>query len=60
MDASPSGDLGAYLLGLLIGLIAWVFNRETSRTNARVSALEIRTNNHSERLAILDGKTENE
>ena len=60
MDASLTGNLGLYLLGLLIGLVAWVFNRETTRTNNRVEQNTDRLNNHSERLAKLDGKTERE
>lgn len=58
MDATPPGDLGTYLLGLLIGLVCWVFNRETTRTNKKVDEHDARINDHSQRLTALDGKTE--
>ncbi len=65
MDASSSGNLVLLLLGLLISLMGWVFNREVSRANKRIDDNEERDDvqdrrlaNHAERLAIVDGNTE--
>lgn len=65
MDASSSGNLVLLLIGLLISLMGWVFNREVSRANKRIDDNEARDDiqdrrlaNHAERLAIVDGNTE--
>jgi len=58
VDAQNPGDLGIYLLGLLLGLVAWIFNRESSRTKERLDAHEERLDNHSQRLRSLDGELE--
>jgi hypothetical protein len=65
MDASSSGNLILLLITLLVGLLSWVFNREVTRTNDRITANEARDDaqdrklsNHAERLAIVDGNTE--
>lgn len=62
MDAPNPGDLNSpwvlLLVGVLIGLVGWIFKSDRDRTNRNVDKLYGRTDQHAQRLTALDGKTE--
>lgn len=70
MGPSFAGNLDSswlisLLLGLVLVLVTWIFNREINRVNKRVDLNDERDNaqdkllsNHSQRLAINDGNTD--